>query len=136
MLAPFPLNPIIPAKEGARAEAFYRDVLGLEQLSPPAMDPMAFGAGNGSMIVLSELPDRVPPPFPVVAFLVEGIEDLVAGLAERGVGFVDPQPASFQGTEGVIEGAIIDFGPVKSTWLRDSEDNILALNELTTGGTT
>jgi hypothetical protein len=43
-----------------------------------------------------------------------------------------PQPASFQGTEGVIEGAIIDFGPVRSTWLRDSEGNLLALNELTT----
>jgi hypothetical protein len=56
------------------------------------MDPTAFGAGNGSMIVLSsKLPDRVPPPYPVVAFLVE------------------------------------------STWLRDSEDNILALDELTTG---
>jgi hypothetical protein len=39
---------------------------------------------------------------------VEGIEELVSGLAERGV---------------------------KSTWLRGSEDNILALNELvsTTG---
>jgi catechol 2,3-dioxygenase-like lactoylglutathione lyase family enzyme len=131
MLAPFPLNPILPATDGARAEAFYRDVLGLGQLSPPGMDPMAFGAGNGSMIVLSELPDRLPPPYPVVAFLVEGIEDLVAGLTERGVEFVDPQPASFQGTEGAIEGPIIDFGPVKSTWLRDSEGNILALNELT-----
>ena len=37
-------------------------------------------------------------------------------------------------TEGVIDGAIIDFGPVKSTWLRDSEGNILALNELTPTG--
>lgn len=135
MLARFPLNPILPAKDGARAEAFYRDVLGLDQLSAPGMDPMAFSAGNGSMIVLSELPDRVAPDYPVVAFLVEGIEELVSGLAERGVEFADPRPASFQGTEGVIEGAVIDFGPVKSTWLRDSEDNILALNELvsTTG---
>jgi catechol 2,3-dioxygenase-like lactoylglutathione lyase family enzyme len=132
MLARFPLNPILPAKDGPRAEAFYRDVLGLDQLSPPGMDPMAFSAGNRSMIVLSELPDRVPPAYPVVAFLVEGIDELVTGLAERGVEFVDPQPASFQGTEGVIEGSVINFGPVKSTWLRDSEDNILALNELAT----
>jgi len=29
VLAPFPLNPILPAQDGARAEAFYRDVLGL-----------------------------------------------------------------------------------------------------------
>jgi hypothetical protein len=44
------------------------------------------------MIVLRELPDRVPPRYPVVAFLVEEIEELVAGLAERGVEFVDPPP--------------------------------------------
>jgi catechol 2,3-dioxygenase-like lactoylglutathione lyase family enzyme len=131
VLASFPLNPILPTKDGARAEAFYRDVLGLDQLSPPGTDPMAFGAGKGSMIVLSELPDRTPPAYPVVAFLVEGIEELVSGLADRGVEFVDPQPASFAGREGVIEGRVIDFGPVKSTWFRDSEGNILALNEVT-----
>jgi hypothetical protein len=28
------------------------------------------------------------------------------------------------------DGPITDFGPVKSAWLRDSEGNILALNEL------
>lgn len=130
MLDRFALNPILPAADGPRAEAFYRDALGLQQLSPPGADPMAFGAGNGTMIVLSELRDRTPPPYPVVAFLVEGIEDLVAGLRERGVEFVDPQPATFAGTEGVIDGYVIDFGPVKSTWLRDSEGNILALNEI------
>jgi hypothetical protein len=26
---------------------------------------------------------------------------------------------------------VIDFGAVKSTWLRDTEGNILALNEIT-----
>jgi catechol 2,3-dioxygenase-like lactoylglutathione lyase family enzyme len=71
VLARFPLNPILPAQDGARAEAFYRDVLGLDQLSAPGTDPMAFGAGNGSMIVLSELRDRTPPAYPVVSFLVE-----------------------------------------------------------------
>jgi hypothetical protein len=95
------------------------------------MDPMAFGAGKGSMVVLSELADRVPPSYPVVAFLVEGIEELVQGLSERGVELVAPQPASFAGEQGVIEGFIIDFGAVKSAWLRDSEGNILALNEVT-----
>jgi catechol 2,3-dioxygenase-like lactoylglutathione lyase family enzyme len=49
MLAHFPLNPILPAKDGARAAAFYRDVLGLDQVSPPGMDPMAFSAGNGRL---------------------------------------------------------------------------------------
>ena len=49
MLAPFPLNPILPAKDGARAEAFYRDVLGLEQLSPPGMD------SEDNILALNEL---------------------------------------------------------------------------------
>jgi catechol 2,3-dioxygenase-like lactoylglutathione lyase family enzyme len=130
VLAPFPLNPILPARDGPRAEAFYRDVLGLRQLSPPGADPMAFAAGNDSMVVLTELPDRTPPPFPVVAFLVSGIEDLVRGLEARGVEFVTPEPASFAGIQGGIDGRVVDFGAVKSTWLRDSEGNVLALNEL------
>jgi catechol 2,3-dioxygenase-like lactoylglutathione lyase family enzyme len=130
MLAPFPLNPILPAHDGPRAEAFYRDVLGLQQLSPPGADPMAFGAGNGSMIVLSELRDREPPPYPVVSFLVEGIDDIVRELADRGVEFVTPDAESFAGVEGVRDGHVIDFGVVKSTWLRDSEGNLLALNQL------
>jgi catechol 2,3-dioxygenase-like lactoylglutathione lyase family enzyme len=130
MLASFPLNPVLPAHDGARAEAFYRDVLGLQQLSPAGADPMAFGAGNGTMIVLSELRDREPPRYPVVAFLVEGIDDIVRTLAERGVEFAAPAGASFAGVEGVEEGHVVDFGPVKSTWLRDSEGNLLALNQL------
>jgi catechol 2,3-dioxygenase-like lactoylglutathione lyase family enzyme len=129
VLGRFALNPILPAQDGARAEAFYRDVLGLEQLSPPGADPMAFGAG-GAMVVLTELPDRVPPDYPVVAFLVEGIDEVVRALAERGVDFVPPAGQSFAGAEGRLEGHVVDFGPVRSTWLRDSEGNLLALNQL------
>src|SRR4051794_37756118 len=123
MLAPFPANPILPAQDGARAEAFYRDVLGLTQLSPPGADPMAFGAGNGSMIVPSELRDRVPPAYPVVAFLVDGVHDLVRELAARGVEFVVPDAESFGGVTATRDGDVLDFGAVRSTWLRDSEGN-------------
>jgi catechol 2,3-dioxygenase-like lactoylglutathione lyase family enzyme len=130
VLGRFPLNPILPAQDGPRAEAFYRDVLGLEQLSPPGADPMAFRAG-GAMLVLTELPDRVPPDYPVVAFLVEGIDEVVGTLAARGVVFMPPAGRSFAGLGGRLDGAVVDFGPVRSTWLRDSEGNLLALNELT-----
>jgi catechol 2,3-dioxygenase-like lactoylglutathione lyase family enzyme len=134
VLAAFPLNPILPAQDGARAEAFYRDVLGLTQLSPPGADPMAFAAGSGTMVVVSELRDREPPPYPVVAFLVEGIDDIVRGLEERGVAFAAPDAGSFAGVEGVRDGHVVDFGAVRSTWLRDSEGNLLALNELVAPG--
>jgi hypothetical protein len=67
-------------------------------------------------------------PFPLNP--IPGIDEVVAGLIDRDVEFVDPAPASFAGREGAIAGAIIDFGPVRSAWLRDSEGNVLALNEL------
>jgi predicted enzyme related to lactoylglutathione lyase len=130
MLDAYPLNPILPAQDGPRAEAFYRDSLGLKQVSPPGVDPMGFEAGGGTMLVITELPDRMPPPFPVVSFNVTGIEDLVRELEARGVAFAELDASSFGGLEGRVEGPITDFGPVKSSWLRDSEGNILALNEL------
>ena len=52
------------------------------------------------------------------------------GLAERGVELVAPAGQSFGGVEGRREGHVVEFGPVRSTWLRDSEGNLLALNEL------
>jgi catechol 2,3-dioxygenase-like lactoylglutathione lyase family enzyme len=89
MLGAYPLNPILPAQDGPRAEAFYRDVLGLEQISPPGADPMAFRAGNGTTIAVTELPDRQPPDYPTVSFSVSAIERLVDELARRGVSFLE-----------------------------------------------
>jgi catechol 2,3-dioxygenase-like lactoylglutathione lyase family enzyme len=127
----FPVNPVLPAQDGDRARAFYRDVLGLTLVSGPADDPMMFTAGGGTSIVVTELPDRTPPPYPVVSFLVEGIEDLVEVLQARGATFAPiPGAASFAGQAGALHGAVRDFGAVKSAWLRDSEGNLLAFNEL------
>jgi catechol 2,3-dioxygenase-like lactoylglutathione lyase family enzyme len=131
MLADFPLNPVLPASNGPRARAFYRDVLGLPLLSGPDDDPMMFQAGEGTRLVVTELPDRLPPPYPVVSFLVRDIDKLVAELITRGAAFEPlPESAEFAGEAGVREGAVLDFGPVKSAFLRDSEGNLLALNEL------
>jgi catechol 2,3-dioxygenase-like lactoylglutathione lyase family enzyme len=80
MLNRFYLNPILPAQDGDRARTFYRDVLGLDLLTGPTDDPMVFGAASGSSIALTELPDRVPPPYPMVSFMVEDIENLVETL--------------------------------------------------------
>jgi catechol 2,3-dioxygenase-like lactoylglutathione lyase family enzyme len=130
MLDRFPMNPVLPAKDGDRARAFYRDTLGLALLSGPEDDPMMFQAGGGSTVVVTEIPDRVPPDYAVVSFLVEDIEGLVAELERRGVAFVAPDGSSFQGVAGRIAGHVIDYGAVKSTWFRDSEGNVLAMNEI------
>ena len=129
MLNRFYVNPILPARDGYRARRFYRDVLGLDLLTGETDDPMVFGAANGSSIALSEMPDRVPPPYPVVSFMVTGIEEVVEGLKARGATFKPPGPASFAGVEGKASGDVMDFGPAKSAFLNDSEGNLIALNE-------
>ena len=131
MLGNFPLNPVLPAQNGDRARAFYRDVLGLTLLSGPDDDPMMFRAGIGTTIVLTELPDRCPATLP---------DDQLHGHRHRGVGRgargagaqfqpLDPS-ASFAGTSGVAVVLVMDFGPVKSAFLVDTEGNVLALNEI------
>jgi catechol 2,3-dioxygenase-like lactoylglutathione lyase family enzyme len=130
VLADFPLNPVLPARDRGRAEAFYVEKLGLRRMSPPGADPMAFGAGGDTMVVLTVIAGREPPDFPIVAFLVEGIDSLVPDLVERGVEFLTPEGSSFAGVEGEIAGFITDYGAVKSAFLRDSEGNIRALNEI------
>lgn len=64
MLSRFCVNPIPPAQDGDRARRFYRDVLGLDLLTGPTDHPMVFGAAQGSSIALSEMPERIPPPYP------------------------------------------------------------------------
>jgi catechol 2,3-dioxygenase-like lactoylglutathione lyase family enzyme len=130
VLGDFPLNPILPAADGARAEDFHRDVLGLHQVSPPGVDPMLFEAGDGTKIVLTELPDRKPPDYPMISFTVSGIEGLVEELERRGVDLLVPEPSSFRGVRGEVSGFITDYGPVKSGMFSDSEGNVLAINEI------
>ena len=103
MLGNFPLNPVLPAQNGDRARAFYRDVLGLTLLSGPDDDPMMFRAGVGTTIVLTELPDRVLATLP---------DDQLHGHRHRGVGrgargggrgVPAPRPVGeLRGTAGVV----------------------------------
>lgn len=132
MLSRFPLNPVLPASDGDRARAFYRDVLGMTLVSGPADDPMMFTAAEGTRIVLTEIPDRRPVEYPVVSFLVVDLHDVVDQLLARGVVFHDPggDRGSFAGRAGRAQGVVTDYGPVRSAWLHDSEGNILALNEI------
>ncbi len=130
MLDRFLVNPILPAQNGNRARAFYRDVLGLKLMPSPIDDPMMFGAGAGTSLVVSEIPERTPPPYPMVSFLVEDIDRLVRDLKKKGVTFVNVGSATFQGRVGVVSDVVTDFGPVKSAWFKDTEGNILALNEV------
>jgi catechol 2,3-dioxygenase-like lactoylglutathione lyase family enzyme len=55
MLDRFYLNPVLPAQDGDRARAFFRDVLGLKLLSGPTDDP-------------TEMPECTPAGYAVISF--------------------------------------------------------------------
>lgn len=76
----FYMNSVLPARDGDRARAFYRDILGLKLLSGPTDDPMMFEAGAGTGLVVTEMPERVPADYAVISFMVEGIEQLASCL--------------------------------------------------------
>jgi predicted enzyme related to lactoylglutathione lyase len=130
MLDRFYVNAVLPAQDGARARTFYRDVLGLRLIPSPIEDPMMFEAGDRTSVVVTEIPERQPVEYPVVSFMVTGIEGLVAELKARGVSFQTPGSSSFQGQQGVVSGDITNYGPVMSACFKDSEGNILALNQV------
>jgi hypothetical protein len=90
---------------------------------------MVFCAAGGSSIALSEMPDRVPPPYPMISSMVTGIEEIVDSQKARGASFQPPVAASFAGGEGKAVGDVVDFGQAKSAFLKDPEGNVIALNE-------
>jgi predicted enzyme related to lactoylglutathione lyase len=130
MLGDFFANTVLPAQDGQRAKAFYRDVLGLKLLPSPIEDPMMFEAGAGTALVITEMPERTPPAYATVSFLVTGIEELVRELKARGVIFEEPGTSTFQGQTGMVSNNITDYGAVKSAWFKDTEGNLLALDQV------
>ncbi|MFE4230603.1 VOC family protein [Arthrobacter sp. NPDC056886] len=90
---------------------------------------MLFGAAGGSSIALSEMLDRIPPPYPMISFMVTGIEEIVDSLKARGASFRPPVAARFAGVEGKAVGDVMDFGHAKSAFLKDPEGNVIALNK-------
>jgi len=130
MLDQFFVNTVVPAQDGKHARAFYRDVLGLKLLPSPIEDPMMFEAGAGTALLITEMPERTPAAYATVSFMVTGIEELVRRLEARGVIFEDQGTSSFQGKTGMVANHITDYGPVKSAWFKDTEGNLLALNQI------
>ncbi len=108
----------LPVRDVSRAEAFYRDVLGLFHLW--SNQHMAFFDCGGTRLML-EVPEKpeFDHPGSVLYFDVDSLDEAVAEYTAKGVTFVEPPHH------------IGDLGNV-SIWMaffRDSEGNLLALQE-------
>lgn len=127
MLDRFPVTAVLPARDVDRARTFYRDVLGLQLVSDPEDDLVVLRAGDGTTIVVAEV-DRDPAPHPVLSFAVQGIDALVPALKERGATFV-PLSAAGHYAQGPGTPDVANLGIVRAAFLRDSEGNVISLNQ-------
>ena len=114
----------LPAQDLERARAFYRDKLGLEPVAErPGGLLYECGGGEFALFATSGAPSGTHTQ---VAFTVDDIEAVVAGLRARGVVFEE-----YDFTHGGIadiDGHYPGRGSgERGAWFRDSEGNVLGI---------
>jgi catechol 2,3-dioxygenase-like lactoylglutathione lyase family enzyme len=117
----------LPAQDVERARAFYRDVLGFE----PARDHQShlfYECGGASFLVF---PSSGSPSgtHDQLGFAVDDVEATAATLRDRGVEletYEAPPGCSFRD-------GIMDYGPVKAAWFKDSEGNLISIAQFSGG---
>lgn len=122
VLATAPVGAVLPAVDIDRAEAFYRDVLGLETTRPEGMGGyITVSAGEGTSIMVYQR-EGTKAEHTVAGFTVADVESAVRELRERGVVFEEYDLPDLKTDEGIAT-----MGPTKSAWFKDSEGNIIAI---------
>lgn len=125
MLSQSPVCPVLPAKDLNRARQFYTEKLGLKETASNDPGGTMFEAGEGSKIYMYERPP-VTVEHTQASFLVKDLAAEMAELRGRGVKFEEYDMPGLKTNDGVVE-----MDGFKSAWFKDSEDNILVLNQTT-----
>lgn len=120
----FMASAILVAQDLDRAKQFYTEKLGLKKTWEMPGVAM-FEAGKGSQVVLYEKAGSTAPTTTVLGFDVTNVDSLLADLKAKGVEQdMDDLP------EGTDENGVMNYGDARSAWIKDSEGNIIALNEM------
>ena len=120
MLQAAPMYAYIPAKDLARARAFYQGKLGFaakEELN----GGVVYAFGQNTACFLYPTPNAGTSKASQAFWEVEDIEREVKELKQRGVTFERYE------IPGVDENNIVTAGGAKAAWFKDSEGNIMAV---------
>ena len=124
MFNDLPLSPRLPASDLARARTWYRDKLGLE---PGATDQAGLWYQTGGQwFLVYETPNAGTARNTAAGWTVPDLVNTMATLRSRGVGFED---VSFGPEMQTVDG-LMQIGPVKVAWFKDSEGNTFELSEV------
>jgi predicted enzyme related to lactoylglutathione lyase len=118
----------IPASDLGRARDFYADVLGL---TPSGDSPggLVFTTGAGTAFNIYETEHAGKAGHTIAQWHVDDVAAEVATLRQRGLSFehYDLPDTSWQGDVALMPG----FG--HAAWFKDSEGNIMCLDDARTG---
>ncbi|MEV6978869.1 VOC family protein [Kitasatospora sp. NPDC093806] len=127
MLGDAPLVAIIPAADLARAKAYYTDVLGLKLTESSPQGDLSFECG-GTEFGIYETPSGGQAAHTLASWKVTDLDAEMAALRAKGVAFEDYDLPGLKTVDGVVEA-----DGMRAAWFKDSEGNILCLNERTSG---
>ena len=122
MLQDAPMYSYIPAKDVARARAFYEGKLGFK-LKEVSAGGVTYEFAGGTRCFLYPTPNAGTSQASQAFWHVENIEKEVAELVARGVKLEKYDMPT------VDEKGISTAGGAKAAWFKDTEDNIMALIE-------
>lgn len=112
---------MIPAKDFARARAWYRDKLGLEPVEEmPEDGGAAYVLGGGTRAFLYPTQFAGTAQHTILSFDTPDLDADMKALRGKGVAFLDYDLPGLRTQNGVAS-----FGPVRNAWCKDSEGNIL-----------
>jgi predicted enzyme related to lactoylglutathione lyase len=106
----------------AKAESFYREVLGLTVEHQGEM--LTLHLGGGAEVLVYPKPDHRPAPFTILNFPVTDIDRAVEELVERGVSLI--RYDQFAHDEHGVVRPPQDDGPMIA-WFADPAGNVLAI---------
>jgi catechol 2,3-dioxygenase-like lactoylglutathione lyase family enzyme len=121
----------LPARDLERARAFYAEKLGLEPIEErPGGLRYQCGDGHFSLFQSAGVPSAKHTQ---MAWEVDDLDAVVAGLRRRGVGFEDVDLPGLRTINGIAEvvGNYPSAGGVaeRAAWFRDSEGNLLGIGQ-------
>ena len=114
----------VMTRNRAAAEAFYGETLGLTRL--PGDDFAAVYDLAGAPMRLTEVPDHVPSPHPVLGWMVDDIAATIDALRARGVSMTI-YPGMGQDERGIWTAP---DGSAKVAFFADADGNGLSLTEV------
>ena len=123
------VHPTLPAVDINRARKFYEEKLGLKVIMEDSSPGVTFRAGDSILYVYQR--EATKAEHTVAEFEVDDIEAEVKELKGRGVMFeeYDIPGMGIKTTDGIATMSM-NGSEIKVAWFKDTEGNILAMEEM------